>query len=114
MYFPYVRGKQFEMLALVGVPMATYTTMLPIVEHVASASARFFTRMAQDGRPFILIVNPFHPRGSGRIQISTVQSLLTGAWQSTVDCIWDTSWTNTLALPSCKRFWLLILQTKRQ
>ena len=79
MYFPYLRGKQFEMLALLGVPMSTYNTMLPIVEHVAPASSRFFTRMAQEGRPFILIMNPYHPRGSGRIAISTVQALLVGA-----------------------------------
>lgn len=78
MYFPYLRGKQYEMQALLGVPMATYNKMLPIVEHVASASSRFFTRMAQQGRPFILIMNPFHPRGSGRICIATIQSLLVG------------------------------------
>jgi hypothetical protein len=42
MYFPYLRGKRFEMLALLEVPIATYQNMLPIVEPVAASSATYF------------------------------------------------------------------------
>jgi hypothetical protein len=73
MYFPYLRGKQFEMEALLGVPMAVYQNTLPIVEPVNTSSDRFYLRMAQQGRPLALIMNPQHPQ-RGRMAISVVQA----------------------------------------
>lgn len=75
MYFPYLRGKQFELEALLGVPMAVYGNVLPIVEPVNSSSGKYYLKLAQQARPFILIMNPQHPK-RGRLNIATVQTSL--------------------------------------
>jgi len=75
MYFPYLRGKQFELEALLGVPMAVYGNTLPIVEPVNSSSGKFYLKLAQQARPFILIMNPQHPK-RGRLGVGTVQTSL--------------------------------------
>jgi hypothetical protein len=75
MYFPYLRGKQFELEALLGVPAPVYHNTLPIVEPVNSSSDRFYLKLAQQGRRFILIMNPQHPQ-SGRLAMNVVQTRL--------------------------------------
>ena len=72
MYFPYLRGKQFELEALLGVPSAVYNNTLPIVEPVNISSDRFYIRLAQQGRRFMLIMNPQY----GNLNMGIVQTRL--------------------------------------
>jgi len=75
MYFPYLRGKQFEMEALLGVPSTVYRNTLPIVEPVNTSSDRFYLRIAQAGHPLLLIMNPQHPQRD-RLSMATIQANL--------------------------------------
>lgn len=61
MYFPYFRGKQEELLAILEVNRAVYPEkVLPIIEPVSTINARInnIAKMCKDNIPFILIVNP--------------------------------------------------------
>jgi hypothetical protein len=60
MYYPYLRGKQFELYALENVNPAVFRNTLPIVEPVATNKVAngIYRRLAAASRPMILVVNP--------------------------------------------------------
>jgi hypothetical protein len=62
MYYPYLRGKQFELTALENVAPAVYLNTLPIVEPVAALTNKvangIYRRLANANTPLILITNP--------------------------------------------------------
>jgi len=76
MYFPYLRGKQFEIEALLEVPVAVYGNTLPILEPVNIAKPRLFERLRTQNVPLVLITNPFHPAGSA-LSSAAIQGLIT-------------------------------------
>lgn len=62
MYYPYLRGKQFELQAIENIDHAVYSNTIPIVEpmtRVANTRANnVYSRLATASNPLICIVNP--------------------------------------------------------
>ena len=80
MYFPYLRGKQFELEALVNVNPAVYTNTIPVLEPVSTSKGvykRLYRSMASQNVPLVLIMNPFYPQ-TGRLSTAAVQTLVDG------------------------------------
>jgi len=75
MYFPYLRGKQFELEALIELPTSVFINTLPILEPINVSQRRLYSRLANQGTPFILVTNPFYPQNS-RLTNAAVQSLI--------------------------------------
>lgn len=75
MYFPYLRGKQFEIEALLETPASVYRNTLPIIEPVNIPRRKFYLALANKQIPFILIMNPFHPV-STRLSTSAIQGMI--------------------------------------
>ena len=64
MYYPYFRGKQFELDTLLEVARPVYANTLPIIEPVNNNRITIlrYNSIANRQIPVILIVNPRHPR----------------------------------------------------
>jgi hypothetical protein len=75
MYFPYLRGKQFELEALLEVPFSVYNNTLPILEPVNLSRRNFYTSLAARNVPFVLITNPFYPENN-RVTGTALQNLI--------------------------------------
>lgn len=77
MYFPYIRGKQFELNALLGVVPQTFDNTFPIIEPVVNNTARRnqYQQWARRGATFIFIVNPQHP-SANRLTTAVTQSII--------------------------------------
>src|SRR5688500_14862367 len=60
MYFPYIRAKQFDLMALTELRDQIYNqnSVIPIVEPVAKIKKGQFKRLMDRNIPFILVVNP--------------------------------------------------------
>lgn len=72
MYFPYLRGKQFELSALLNVNPRVYRNTVPIIEPVKITGGVYpglVKKLAQAGFPFVLVTNPQH----GDLDVATVQ-----------------------------------------
>jgi hypothetical protein len=78
MYFPYFRGKQFELEAILEAPTAIYNNTLPIVEPVnlSTRNLNLFQQINTQGVPLILITNPYHPSRTP-LSSADIQSLIT-------------------------------------
>jgi len=74
MYFPYFRGKQFELETLLEVSPAVYSNTIPIVEPINFAKRRLYAQLANRSISFILIVNPFYP--TLRLTTAQVQDVI--------------------------------------
>lgn len=78
MYFPYMRGKQFELATLVNVNVGVYQqNTIPILEPVASPTGVYrglYNRLATQSIPLILVMNPFHPQN--RLTVAQVQGIV--------------------------------------
>lgn len=61
MYFPYLRGKQFELEALLEVNPSVYQNTLPILEPITISRRNLYTRLTNQQVPLILVTNPFYP-----------------------------------------------------
>lgn len=74
MYYPFLRAKKHELLALLAIPSNVFDTVLPIVEPVTMSTQALssYRNLANAGRPFILITNPAH----GGVKPDEVQRLL--------------------------------------
>lgn len=74
MYYPFLRAKKHELLALLAVPSNTFEKMLPIMEPVALSDQALasYRNLAKTGRPAILITNPAH----GTLNKNDVQQTL--------------------------------------
>jgi hypothetical protein len=72
MYFPYLRGKQFELEALLEVSPAVYSNTIPIIEPVSIPRLKLYDRFATQNIPVILIINPYHPQDK-RLSSADVQ-----------------------------------------
>ncbi|MCC8410000.1 sce7725 family protein [Mucilaginibacter sp. UR6-1] len=74
MYFPYLRGKQFELEALTEVSSTVFSNTLPILEpiNLTSRAKGLYDRIAGQGVPLILIINPYY----GSLTIANVQNLI--------------------------------------
>ena len=75
MYFPYLRGKQFELEALLEVNPQVYQNTIPIVEPVTDARPVRYTRISNLNIPFIFVTNPFYPVND-RLTPATIQNLI--------------------------------------
>jgi hypothetical protein len=75
MYFPYLRGKQFELEALLEVNSAVYQNTLPILEPITLARRRLYTSLTNQNVPLILVTNPFYPV-KDTISSLTIQNVL--------------------------------------
>ncbi|MBC7948968.1 MAG: sce7725 family protein [Chitinophagaceae bacterium] len=75
MYFPYLRGKQFELEALLDVSPKVYLNTLPIIEPVNTTQRKFYRKLAGKGYPLILVTNPYHPQAN-RLTTAVVQGIL--------------------------------------
>jgi hypothetical protein len=75
MYFPYLRGKQFELEALLEVPSTIYRNTIPILEPVNISRPRLYERLKTQGSPLVLITNPYYPTGSA-LSVPEVQNLV--------------------------------------
>jgi hypothetical protein len=64
MYFPYLRGKQFELETLIALPMPFFGNTLPILEPISLGRRKLYTTLAREARPLILIVNPQYPNAT--------------------------------------------------
>lgn len=62
MYYPFLRAKKHELLALLAVPSSLYAKMLPILEPVSLSAQNLssYRKLTTAGKPFILITNPVH------------------------------------------------------
>ncbi len=78
MYFPYFRGKQFELEAIIEAPSTIYTNTVPIVEPVnlSTRNLNLFHRINKQALPLILITNPYHPSRSP-VSLADIQALIT-------------------------------------
>jgi hypothetical protein len=74
MYFPYLRGKQFEIEALIEAPHWVYQNALPIIEPINITRRRFST-LASRNIPYILITNPYHPQNN-RLSTASIQNMI--------------------------------------
>ncbi|MGC4058190.1 MAG: sce7725 family protein [Chitinophagaceae bacterium] len=76
MYYPFLRGKKFELYSIENVNVNVFQNTLPIVEPVGAPTNAVangsFKRLAVAKRPFILIINPQH----GKISRAKVESHL--------------------------------------
>lgn len=77
MYFPYLRGKQFEIDALLEVPASVYQNTLPILEPINVSHPKLYVSLTNNGIPFILVTNPFYPR-TGTLSNNDVQNIIDG------------------------------------
>jgi hypothetical protein len=77
MYFPYLRGKQFELEALLEVNPNVYQNTLPILEpiNLTRSNLGLYTRLTNQNVPIILIVNPYYPRNN-TLTTASVQNLI--------------------------------------
>lgn len=57
MYFPFIRGKQYDLLALRGVDTNIYKSVMPIIEPI-DLNLVSYKDIRKKNIPFILIVNP--------------------------------------------------------
>ena len=99
MYYPYLRGKQFELYALEHVDNAVFRNTLPIVEPVSASSNRvasgIYRRLAASRTPMILILNPqFGPLTSTDVERDIVNGFLSGHTRLTVGYIVNPSTTS--------------------
>ncbi|MGN6394938.1 MAG: sce7725 family protein [Mucilaginibacter sp.] len=62
MYFPYLRGKQFELEALLEVNPNVYQNTIPILEPITLARRRLYSNLTTQNIPLILVTNPFYSR----------------------------------------------------
>jgi hypothetical protein len=76
MYIPYLRGKQFELEALLEIPATVYRNTLPIIEPVNVPKRRFYERLAAQRVPIIITLNPYYPVNK-RLTIAEVQGIIT-------------------------------------
>lgn len=62
MYFPYLRGKVFELEALIEVPQFVFSNTMPIIEpiNVTTRGKTLYRTIVSRLAPFILITNPVH------------------------------------------------------
>lgn len=76
MYFPYLRGKEFELLALLDVNPSVYNNTIPILEPVSASERRkLFQRIGGRNFPLILITNPYYPLNE-RLTPTQVQNII--------------------------------------
>ncbi|WP_316819461.1 sce7725 family protein [Pedobacter gandavensis] len=75
MYFPFLRGKQFEIEALLEVPNSVFNNTLPIIEPVNLPRRKFYKTLSQSLIPFVLITNPYHPI-SNRVSPTLIQDMI--------------------------------------
>lgn len=79
MYFPYLRGKQFELEALLAVSSTVYRNTIPIVEPISSSGSRLYStlyaKLTSQSIPLLLITNPYFPT-SGALSSSSVQTII--------------------------------------
>jgi hypothetical protein len=75
MYFPYLRGKQFELEALLDVNPTVFKNTLPIVEPITLGRKNLYSRLSNQDVPLILVTNPFYPR-TNTLSTSSIQSLI--------------------------------------
>lgn len=78
MYFPYLRGKVFELEALTEVPQFVFSNTMPIIEpiNVTTRGKTLYRAIVSRLAPFILITNPVH---------LTSRPLTTAAVQDLID-----------------------------
>jgi hypothetical protein len=76
MYFPYLRGKQFELEALLDVNPSVFRNTLPIVESITLGRRNLYARLSAQNVPLILVTNPFYPQ---------TNTLLTSSIQNVID-----------------------------
>jgi hypothetical protein len=74
MYFPYLRAKEFELKALLDLPLSTFQKVLPILEPVNLKKPKMYGKLSKEERPFILITNPSN--GSDRPSSAIIQRTL--------------------------------------
>ncbi len=78
MYYPYLRGKQFELQSLENVSPGVYANTMPIIEPVTSPKAyaanKSYKQLAALSIPMILIVNP----EAGGLDEATVRARFLG------------------------------------
>lgn len=61
MYFPYLRGKEFELSALLEVNASVYSNTIPILEPVTNKDRRKqYEKIGKANLPLVLITNPSH------------------------------------------------------
>ncbi|MDY0906529.1 sce7725 family protein [Pedobacter sp. CFBP9032] len=75
MYFPFLRGKQFELEAIIELPNHVFNNTIPIIEPVNLPKRSLYSQICQRNFPVILIINPYHPQGS-RKSMDEIQSLI--------------------------------------
>ena len=75
MYFPYLRGKQFELDALVELQDSIFKNTIPIIEPVNKPRSRQYQKLTQSQKKFIFLVNPFHPPGE-RMDADAIDDLI--------------------------------------
>ena len=75
MYFPFLRGKQFELEAIIELPLNVFNNTIPIIEPVNLPKRGLYVQICQRNFPFILIINPYHPQGS-RKSMEEIQYLI--------------------------------------
>src|SRR5215813_3440865 len=80
MYFPYLRGKQFELQSLIDIDSKVFKNTIPILEPVHKAEGRIYGKLypeiAKKNNPVILVVNPYQPQ-SHRLSVADVQHIIT-------------------------------------
>lgn len=73
MYFPYLRGKEFELLALLEVNRNVYSNTIPILEPVKSSDRRkLYEKIANANFPLIIVTNPYY----GDLSVNDVQTII--------------------------------------
>lgn len=76
MYMPYLRGKQFELEAIIDLPSKIFRNTTPIIEPVSSKRKNQFRRIAEANIPLVLVVNPYHPKHN-EVPEADIHSLIT-------------------------------------
>jgi len=81
MYYPFLRAKKHELLALLAIPAGNFSKMLPILEPVTVSAQALssYRNLSASGRRVILITNPTH----GDTTAGDVQRLLIAGALST-------------------------------
>jgi hypothetical protein len=75
MYFPYLRGKQFELEALLEVNSRVFNNTLPILEPITISRRGLYARIAANQIPLILVMNPYYPP-NGRVSNAQIQNII--------------------------------------
>lgn len=75
MYFPYLRGKQFEFEALLEVPIGIFDNTIPIIEPVNNSKKEYFLKLSERDVRFVFITNPFYPINS-RLSDREIQTII--------------------------------------